>query len=92
MKPLFSLGHVVATPAALDALQRASDDPMAYLLKHLALDPGDLSKEDVDENWFSIENGFRILSAFTLSDGKTEIYVITEADRSSTCILLRSEY
>jgi len=90
--PLFPLGQVVATPAALDALQSAGDDVTAYLVKHLTLDPGDLCKEDVKENWFSVEHGFRILSAFTTSDGKAELYIITEADRSSTCVLLRSEY
>ena len=90
--PLFPLGHVVATPAALNALQSAGDDVTAYLIKHLTLDPGDLCKEDVDENKLSLREGFRILSAFTTSDGKAELYVITEADRSSTAIILRSEY
>jgi hypothetical protein len=90
--PRFPLGHVVATPAALDAIQSAGDDVMAYLLKHLTLDPGDLDAADIKENQLSLERGFRILSAYTLSDGKTRIWIITEADRSSTTILLPEEY
>lgn len=89
--PLFPLGQVVATPAALDALQSAGDDVAAYLIKHVTLDPGDLSKPDIAENWLSLREGFRILSAYTLSNG-VKIWVITEADRSSTCLLLPDEY
>jgi hypothetical protein len=89
--PLFPLGQVVATPAALDAIYAAGDDVTPYLLKHSTLDPGNLGKEDVAENWFSLEHGFRILSAYTLSDA-TRIWIITEADRSSTCVLLPDEY
>lgn len=88
----FPLGNVYATPAALDALRSAGDDVTAYLIKHLALDPGDLSPEDIRENELSVREGFRILSAYTLSDGKTRIWIITESDRSSTTVLLPEEY
>ena len=57
----------------------------------MTLDPGDLSKADIAENWLSLREGFRILSAYTLSDG-TKIWIITEADRSSTCVLLPEDY
>ena len=43
------------------------------------------------ENEMSLVQGFRLLSAYTLADG-TRIWVITEVDRSSTCILLPEEY
>jgi len=46
---------------------------------------------DIRENQLSVEQGFRILSAYRLSD-QTRIWIITEADRSSTCILLPEEY
>jgi hypothetical protein len=54
-------------------------------------DWGELSSEDREENEFSVAHGFRILSAYHLRDG-TKIWIITEADRSSTCLLLPSEY
>jgi hypothetical protein len=87
----FPLGQVVATPGALEALRQAGDEPLLYLVRHQSGDWGEVCEEDAKENEFSVENGFRILSAYTLKDG-TRIWVITEADRSSTCILLPSEY
>ena len=87
----FQLGQVVATPGALEALREAGDEPMMYLMRHQSGDWGDVPEEDAKENEFSVENGFRILSAYTLKDG-TKIWVITEADRSSTCMLLPFEY
>ena len=64
---------------------------MAYIIKHVTLDPGDLSKADIKENWLSLEHGFRILSAYTLSNGQ-RVWLITEANRASTTILLPEEY
>jgi hypothetical protein len=89
--PRFPLGHVVMTPGAASALEASGDDPLAFLIKHACLDPGDLSPADIAENQLSVAKEFRILSAYRLSDG-TRIWIITEADRSSTCILLPSEY
>jgi hypothetical protein len=89
--PFFTLGHVVMTPGVAAALEASGDDPLAFLIKHVCLDPGDLSAADIAENLLSVVRGFRILSAYRLSDG-TRIWIITEADRSSTCILLPSEY
>jgi hypothetical protein len=87
----FKPGHIVATRAALDALTAAGEDVLDYLERHLAGDWGDLSAEDKQENELSLQNGWRILSSYMLSDG-TKIWVITEADRASTCILLPSDY
>ncbi len=87
----FDPGQIVATPGALAAFEVSGDDPLAFLFRHINLDPGDLSPEDIQENQRSVENGWRILSAYRLSDG-TRIWLITESDRSSTCILLPSEY
>lgn len=89
--PLFPLGHVVMTPGAAAAFEASGDHPLAFLIKHVYLDPGDLEAHDIRENQLSVEQGFRILSAYRLTDG-TRIWIITEADRSSTCILLPSEY
>ena len=87
----FPLGQIVATPGALDAFTEAGEEPVTYLARHAAGDWGEVCEEDAKENEFSVENGFRILSAYRLKDG-TKIWVISEADRSSTCILLPSEY
>ena len=89
--PKFQLGQIVATPGALAAFEEAGEEPVTYLARHLVGDWGEVCEEDAKENEFSVENGFRILSAYRLKDG-TKIWVLTEADRSSTCILLPSEY
>ena len=89
--PLFPLGHLVMTPGAAAALEASGDDPLAFLIKHVCLDPGDLDAHDIRENQLGLEQGCRILSAYRLTDG-TRISIITEADCSSTCILLPSKY
>ena len=87
----FSPGTVVATPGALAAFQASGDDPLAFLVKHISGDWGNVDEHDRLENELSLQHGLRLLSAYTLSDG-TRIWVITEADRSSTCVLLPDEY
>lgn len=91
MKPLFPLGQVVATPAALAAIEKSGQQPGEFLAWHVAGDWGHLDKHDVAENGFSLHHGLRVLSAYQTSAGE-KLWVITEADRSSTCILLREEY
>ena len=88
---LFELGQVVATPGALRALQKAEQLPAEFLDRHVAGDWGELDDEDRQENAFSVRNGFRILSAYTTSAGD-KIWIITEADRSATTLLLPEEY
>jgi hypothetical protein len=90
-QPKFALGRLVATPGALRALARAGEDPLSYVSRHVSGDWGDLCDDDKKENDYSIANELRILSAYTLSTG-VKIWIITEADRSSTCVLLPSEY
>jgi hypothetical protein len=85
------LGRVVATPGALRMLEEAGISPASLLSRHVNGDWGDLDEHDRKENEFSQKNGLRILSSYTLSNG-AKIWVITEADRSSTCLLLPSEY
>lgn len=90
-KPLFKLGQVVATPGALAALEEAGQAPWELLARHVQGDWGDVGQEDAQANDRSVEDGSRILSAYKLNTGE-KIWVITEADRSSTCILLPDEY
>ncbi len=87
----FSLGHVVITPGALEAFHTAGDRIVPFLLRHVSGDWGELDEHDRKENEFSLRKGFRLLSAYRLSDG-TKFWVITEADRSATTFLLPEEY
>ncbi|WP_201767214.1 hypothetical protein [Rhodopirellula sallentina] len=90
-KPRFALGQVVATPGALDALETAKQTPIEFIQRHVVLDQGELDEEDQQTNLEAVANSERVLSSYLLSDG-TKIWIITEADRSSTCLLLPEEY
>ena len=87
----FPLGQVVATPGALEALKQANQDPKEFLARYQSGDWGNLDDDDKQENELSVEKGFRILSAYTLTTS-VKIWIITEADRSATTILLPDEY
>ena len=89
---LFELGRVIATPDALDALQENNIRIAELLIKHVGGDWSNLSDEDRLENEQSVKNGWRILSSYPLNNTGDKICVITETDRSSTCILLPSDY
>jgi hypothetical protein len=90
-RPLFLLGQVVVTPGRLRAFEATGQVPSHFLERHNAGDWGELSTEDIAENVLSLAEGFRLLSAYRLAD-QTRIWIITEADRSSTCLLLPEEY
>jgi hypothetical protein len=90
-QPRFALGQVVATQGALDALREANQSPFELLTRHVAGDWGEVSAEDKAENEFSVQRGLRILSAYTLTTG-VKLWLITEADRSATTLLLPDEY
>ena len=87
----FPLGRVVATPGALRALEKAEQLPAAFLDRHVNGDWGEVSDADKQANEVAIEQGTRILSAYTTSAGDT-IWILTEADRSATTMLLPEEY
>lgn len=93
----FSLGALVATPGALEALARNGSTGIEYLQKHAKGEWGDLCDEDREANDAALKSGARILSAYTLGDG-TKIWIITDAEiddrhnRQATTILLPGEY
>ena len=91
MESLFPLGQIVATPGALDALTRAEQTPGEFLWRHAAGDWGQLDAHDVAENLYGLKHGFRVLSSYRTNAGDT-LWLITEADRTSTTILLPQEY
>jgi hypothetical protein len=90
-QPLFDLGQLVATLGALAALEKTGQNAMEFLSRHVTGDWGELPKEDKDENQLSLEKGFRLLSSYHTSSGD-KIWVITEADRAHTTLLLPEEY
>ncbi len=90
-KVLFPLGQTVMTIGAKDALEESNQLPIEFIKLHQSGDWGIIGKEDKQENEFSLKNGFRLLSAYRTANGE-KLWIITEADRSITTILLPSEY
>ena len=87
----FTLGNMYATPGALKAISEAGETPLIYFARHARGDWGEVCKEDWAENELSLVHGFRVLSSYHTSAGE-KLWVITEADRSATTILLPEEY
>jgi hypothetical protein len=89
--PRFVLGQLVGTPGAIAALADANQVAGEFLRRHIVGDWGEVDAQDQRANDEDVGSGGRLLSAYTLSTG-VKIWIITEADRSSTCILLPEEY
>lgn len=87
----FPLGQIYLTPGAIDALEESGESAQTFINCHARLEQGELSAEDHKENLFSVNKPLRIFSAFKTANG-VKVWVITEADRSATTILLPSEY
>jgi hypothetical protein len=87
----FSLGTIVATPGAMDALGKNCQSPGEFLSRHVCGDWGTVCKEDAELNNQALLESSRLLSSYSLKD-ETRLWIITEADRSSSCLLLPSEY
>ncbi len=88
-EPLFELGQVVSTPGALEALTR--EDIEKALARHNRGDWGQVGRHDWRENETALREGFRLFSVYRGANA-VKFWVITEADRSSTCVLLPEEY
>lgn len=86
----FFLGSIAMTNGARYSLSQASVHPLELIERHAKLDPGCLDAEDQASNQSALKHGGRIFSAFIY--GGQKFWVITEADRSSTTILLPEEY
>ncbi len=92
----FQLGQVVATPAALKAIEDAGQDPDFFLDKHAAGDWGEVDAGDKRANEDALVSGDRLLSAYrTLKN--VRLWIITEAqddqgNRAATTLLLPEQY
>ena len=84
------LGRVVATPGALETILGARADPFDYVARHASGDWGDLCASDRRQNEIALRHSMRVLSSYEVGGGR--IWVITEAHRSVTTILLPEEY
>jgi hypothetical protein len=85
-----SLGRVLATPGALKMLMEAGGHPFDFLVRHATGDWGELCAFDRRQNEMALREGLRVLSSYDVPAGR--IWIITEADRSVTTILLPEEY
>jgi hypothetical protein len=84
------LGRVVATPGALKLLTEAREHPFNYLARHATGDWGELCGFDPRQNEIALRDCYRVLSSYETTAGR--VWIITEADRSVTTILLPEEY
>lgn len=85
----FPLGRLVATPNALERIP--NPEILAALQRHLTGDWGDVDEHDRKENELSLKEGFRLLSVYRSARG-VKFWIITEADRSATTVLLPEDY
>ena len=90
-KPLFHLGKLVATPGALDLINRLGLSPFDFLSRHCQGDWGDLDADDIKANQCALRHGLRLLSSYRIN-AQEKLWIITEADRSVTTLLLPEDF
>ena len=95
-RPRFEPGQILATPGALKALERDQQSPAEFLDRHVRGDWGEVCDEDAAANDAALQDGSRLLSAYSTRGGH-KIWIITEAaddrgQRAATTILLPEEY
>jgi hypothetical protein len=89
--PLFKLGQIVATPAAIDLLRSLALNPLIFLGRHAMGNWGQIDDDDREANRQALKYGNRLLSSYQLNKSE-KLWIITEADRSATTLLLPQEY
>lgn len=89
--PLFKLGQVVATPGAIDLLRSLALNPLLFLGRHAMGDWGQIDDHDREANRQALRYGNRLLSSYQLNRNE-RLWIISEADRSATTLMLPSEY
>jgi hypothetical protein len=88
----FPMGRPTITPGAQAKLDAAGIEGVLLLARRIHGDWGDLGVEDLAANELALLTGKRLLSSYNLPDGRGTVWMITEADRSMTTILLPEEY
>ena len=88
-KARFRLGKLVSTPGALERV--SNGEMLAALGRHAAGDWGNVCSEDAGANEDAVNERARLLSSYTTGGG-VRFWIITEADRSLTTVLLPEEY
>jgi hypothetical protein len=88
-KPLFDLGGSYSTPGALSKL--SPQEILEALLRHAKGDWGQIAPEDLEANNRAVKDGGRLFSQYEAANGR-QFWIITEADRSITTVLLPEEY
>jgi hypothetical protein len=91
-RQLFQLGKVIATPAAIDLLDRCGTNASSVLARHEIGDWGVVCADDAAANYRAVHVGERVLSVYELGAYRERLWIITEADRSMTTLLLPEEY
>lgn len=91
LTPRFSTGQLLFTPGAFAAIQEHQTSPMELLRRHRAGDWGTVPKEDAQANEQALKYGDRLLSSYLIAPDVV-IWLITEADRSSSTFLRPAEY
>lgn len=85
----FELGELYMTTGARDSLQPF--EITALLKRHAHCDWGVCGLDDAESNDEALIEGSRVLSVYRSNSGE-KVWLITEADRSATTILMPSEY
>ena len=91
---LFEMGELYLTAGVNNRVEEEARFKIFVtdcIKKHLRGEWGDLGKEDIKENELSLKEGFRVLSSYKYKDD-IKVWIITEADRSSTTVLFPDEY
>lgn len=89
--PLFPLGQVLVTPGALEMLETHQLTALPFVLRHVSGDWGDICAEDRQSNADALQHGYRLMSVYAITQ-TDKLWIITEADRSRTTLLLPEEY
>jgi hypothetical protein len=87
----FALGRVLATPGRLASARELASSLKNFLIGTLTCDWGEVDSHDANANEISLRRGFRLLSSYTTGAGE-RLWIITEADRFATTLLLPEEY
>nr|WP_314352349.1 type I restriction endonuclease subunit M [Comamonas thiooxydans] len=103
--PRFALGQIVATPGAIELLEQTGFSALALISRHVHGDWGDCCDEDKATNELSVRQHMRVMSVYRLVDAErllqtpldkrsslSTVWIITEADRSVTTLLLPEDY